>query len=1100
MQNTEKNSTVEFESSSAKSDDNSVSEDQKSQVLPTLRKQKSNRDTLVILSPINFESVKGTSFGSSTYNPGLSQTSVTEDLKLSSGSGTSNVMYNHRETEIMKEIFSFLSRYPSILKDMFSWNAEAVDDLCECFLSMSFVTSTVMKLFQFFIGDELANFFTATHVENITKDQSFNPANFIHDTSIAGKLLKLYLNRVANNYLYEILSDFVTQIVVSERKVSLEMNPSFTEPEELENNRKMLIKKISTVIDRVTSKESIDKMPVGLRVILGFVRDNTAKYTSSSTVVSFIMGTFIFARFLNVGLISPDTQSLIPKGKAISNTSKRNLVLISKVLQNMFMGTSFGAKEQFLVCLNDFMNSKKEVISNYLSNVALPATTVVPIGSEFNVVTVKDLQIIHRMLFQKRDQITSLLPPSNPQEFSKLLDKLGSFQSKMSFSLSAADRKMVQGVLDERGEEASLIVWVEKRKKNKLAKRLLVVTMNRVLSIKSNGKVGREGHILDLVEIKSLDSKDIELIFKTFSMSAVTDQADDIITCIRNTYEIHFSCFPESLRIRLTVEPNSRLLPIVGADELPCGGFLGCYVSLCNFYNCLPNSDLCWDMDHNTTNSTTFDLSKWTSEFSADSLKEMDLLPIFHALRYNKFFTHLIIKNFKFEKKEVVQSIAEICRYNTTLSALTLSKITIGSSKETGFGIILDCLNVNPGNCISYIDLSHSSIEDKGMLSLSNFLANTSNSLIHLNIENTGCSSKSLAAVLVSLKENPKSASMESFDLSNNKLGQEGCIALGQYLSHSSSKSLRKLLVANSASGLLSGILSNLLANGCPLRHLDLSHNKLAKVDELTPLVEYLKKSTTLETLNLCGIQSQSSDSFDDVMAQILVSASNDLNLMVNLGDCNMGLSSAKIISKIAYKMNNISILDLSDNDFGDEGAADLFQGLRNNYTIKQLYLNRVMKGNNKAKIKLAIDNLIKLISSESAIEGLHISAKPHHSLKNDLLPFVTALASNSTITELTMSGHQMGNAGAVALAKTLQTNEALTKLWWDGNQTGIVGFKNIKYALKINKTLKYMPLPVSDIAEQLQLNSSPEFQKKLQSTLTKIEKAILFNQKLNQQ
>ena len=108
---------------------------------------------------------------------------------------------------------------------MFSWNTEAVDDLCESFLSMSFVTSTEMKLFQFFVGDELENFFQAIRVENIAKDQSFNPANLIHDTSVAGKLLKLYLSRVANNYLCEILSDIVTQLVVAERKTSLEMNP-----------------------------------------------------------------------------------------------------------------------------------------------------------------------------------------------------------------------------------------------------------------------------------------------------------------------------------------------------------------------------------------------------------------------------------------------------------------------------------------------------------------------------------------------------------------------------------------------------------------------------------------------------------------------------------------------------------------------------------------------------------------------------------------------------------------------------------------------------------------------------------------------------------
>jgi Ran GTPase-activating protein (RanGAP) involved in mRNA processing and transport len=69
----------------------------------------------------------------------------------------------------------------------------------------------------------------------------------------------------------------------------------------------------------------------------------------------------------------------------------------------------------------------------------------------------------------------------------------------------------------------------------------------------------------------------------------------------------------------------------------------------------------------------------------------------------------------------------------------------------------------------------------------------------------------------------------------------------------------------------------------------------------------------------------------------------------------------------------------------------------------------------------------------------LHISAKSHP-LKNDLLPFIFALGENTSLTELDISGHQMGNTGAIALAKSLQTNNSLTKLLWDENQTGILG------------------------------------------------------------
>jgi len=105
-------------------------------------------------------------------------------------------------------------------------------------------------------------------------------------------------------------------------------------------------------------------------------------------------------------------------------------------------------------------------------------------------------------------------------------------------------------------------------------------------------------------------------------------------------------------------------------------------------------------------------------------------------------------------------------------------------------------------------------------------------------------------------------------------------------------------------------------------------------------------------------------------------------------------------------------------------------------------------------------------------------------------------LGNNNSLTELNISGHQIGNKGAIALSKSLQINQCLNTLFWDQNQIGLLGFKNIKYALKINKTLKYMPLNVADIAfgDTLQGQSLVD-QNQLSRTLAKIETLILNNQ-----
>jgi len=133
-------------------------------------------------------------------------------------------------------------------------------------------------------------------------------------------------------------------------------------------------------------------------------------------------------------------------------------------------------------------------------------------------------------------------------------------------------------------------------------------------------------------------------------------------------------------------------------------------------------------------------------------------------------------------------------------------------------------------------------------------------------------------------------------------------------------------------------------------------------------------------------------------------------------------------------------------------------------------------------------------MESTITLESLSLACSlKSEKLKHDIAPILYSLGENRSLTHLDISGQQMGNRGAIALAKGLQQNNVLASLVWDDNLTTLLGFVNIKSALKVNQTLKKMPLPVNDISQAMRSESSSI--KEIQSALIKIEKRILRNQ-----
>lgn len=366
---------------------------------------------------------------------------------------------------------------------------------------------------------------------------------------------------------------------------------------------------------------------------------------------------------------------------------------------------------------------------------------------------------------------------------------------------------------------------------------------------------------------------------------------------------------------------------------------------------------MCWDIDNifSKENQGAFNFSKMTSEFETP-LTQADLMPIFYSLRYNTFFTSFIIRDMKLEKQTLFR-FAEFLASNSTLTHLTIS--SIGGPKDN-LANLFEAMANNSDCRITHLDVSNTSIEDKGLTALANYLKRTSVAISHLDISSINCTPKGLVTLFAGFQDNP-SKYLKYLSVSNNRFSPESCTAFWQYLI-TNGVTIDELYMSNTTSNfkiILEGL--SLKAN---VRKLDLSNNKL-KPEEANPIVDYVQKSGSLEEINLNGTFIS-----NDSLQYILTSFNNDLNVTLSLCNNNLGLSASQMLSKVAYKFNSITVLDLADNDLGDEGIAELFTGLRNNFFMKRLYLNRTIKSGKTKSRSTAIENLIKLISSDCGIEG----------------------------------------------------------------------------------------------------------------------------------
>ena len=184
-------------------------------------------------------------------------------------------------------------------------------------------------------------------------------------------------------------------------------------------------------------------MPRELRAIAGFTAEYARAFAPDR--LEPLVGGFIMLRIFNPALVAPEGVGLLPKGTVMSPTARRNLTLITKMLQNVANGVLFGAKEEYMIPLNSFVEDNKETMRQFLVKLAADpegkgwSAFVDPPTQFFRAsdIDVRRARAPSKLPSASAGELVSTLSPSSRFPFAILCTDCHTYRRKTSHSCTA---------------------------------------------------------------------------------------------------------------------------------------------------------------------------------------------------------------------------------------------------------------------------------------------------------------------------------------------------------------------------------------------------------------------------------------------------------------------------------------------------------------------------------------------------------------------------------------------------------------------------------------------------------------------------------------
>uniref|UniRef100_M4APG7 Capping protein regulator and myosin 1 linker 2 n=1 Tax=Xiphophorus maculatus TaxID=8083 RepID=M4APG7_XIPMA len=535
---------------------------------------------------------------------------------------------------------------------------------------------------------------------------------------------------------------------------------------------------------------------------------------------------------------------------------------------------------------------------------------------------------------------------------------------------------------------------------------------------------------------------ELETDRQSLSFSVLHDE--DLVAMISHMTTSLKRIFPDSspgkLLKRVPQDLQERLLTLTGIIEEqlnsqpgPCGGFSDTYAALCDWNEMPFREEIQWDVDniyyiHNWRRFNLLDFSH---------LESRDLALAVAALSFNRWFTKIYCKELKLSA-DIQQQLTFLLSKSSSLEELSLEDCGL----KVDFAMkMAAALQEHTSSALKALNLSGNSIEDKGGL---------------------GC----LGQVLSSCQQ--FSTSLTHLNLAGNpgSLVTEDATFLFKFLSGTNSLSHLDLSDTNCP---LDTLFVSLSAGCCyKLTHLNLARNPFShrKVREVTRSVqEFFSQSCELRYVGLSATKLPPQAL--RLLLQGLATNTHLFGLELDLSSCELCSAGAQVIQEHISEATAIRSLDISDNSFEND-MVTLVLSVGRCQSLHHLALGRNFAMKSRALTDL-LHRIAQLIQDEECpLQSLSVSDSK---LKTGMHILLSALGGHTTLSELDISGNNIGDTGAKMLAKALMTNTMLRSLTWDRNNVTARGFQDVADALERNLTLQKMSPPLADITQSYRSN-----------------------------
>ncbi|KAI9475616.1 MAG: hypothetical protein EXX96DRAFT_506141 [Benjaminiella poitrasii] len=248
-------------------------------------------------------------------------------------------------------------------------------------------------------------------------------AELLRRTSIATRLLSVFAKQNGADYVRSVLQPVFTQLAAkpAEEKTFELDSSKVGNGENVQRNKQNVVSATELFLNAICA--SANEAPRAFRevchCILTSVRERypEAKYTA--------VGAFIFLRFFCPAIVSPESEGLVKSNVIVSRDMRRGHLIATKVIQNLANNVLFGAKETYMIVLNDFLTSNIYKVTSFLreiSNVSPKSAISLNnsilgdhstnlensdnAGLEIRQMEEKDYSCLHRVLFDNMERIS----------------------------------------------------------------------------------------------------------------------------------------------------------------------------------------------------------------------------------------------------------------------------------------------------------------------------------------------------------------------------------------------------------------------------------------------------------------------------------------------------------------------------------------------------------------------------------------------------------------------------------------------------------------------------------------------------------------------